>query len=41
MFAWFDAKASQLSHALRTADRPDVGRGYPGALRARIVAHAQ
>ncbi len=37
----FDAEATQLRHALRTADRPGVGRGYPKALRARVVAYAE
>ena len=37
----FDAEATQLRHALRTADRPGAGRGYPKALRARAVAYAQ
>jgi hypothetical protein len=37
----FDAEASQLRHALRTADRSGVGRGYPKTLRARVVAYAE
>ncbi|HEU4532506.1 MAG TPA: hypothetical protein VFS00_00265 [Polyangiaceae bacterium] len=37
----FDPEATQLRHALRTADRPGAGRGYPEALRARVVAYAQ
>ncbi len=37
----FDAGATQLRHALRNADRPGVGRGYPKTLRARVIAYAQ
>jgi transposase len=37
----FDAEASQLRHALRTADRSGVGRGYPKPLRERVVVYAQ
>jgi hypothetical protein len=37
----FDAEASQLRHALRTADRSGVGRGYPRSLRERVAAYVQ
>ena len=37
----FDAEATQLRHALRTADRSGVGRGYPKPLRERVVAYAE
>ncbi len=37
----FDAETTSLRHALRTTDRPGVGRGYPKALRARVVAYAE
>jgi hypothetical protein len=37
----FDAETTSLRHALRTADRPGVGRGYPKALRARVIAYAE
>lgn len=36
-----DAETTPLRHALRTADRPGVGRGYPKALRARVLAYAE
>ncbi|HEU4405313.1 MAG TPA: hypothetical protein VFS43_08500 [Polyangiaceae bacterium] len=37
----FDPEAATLRNALRTAQREGVGRGYPKALRARVVAYAQ
>ena len=37
----FDPEAATLRHALRTADRAGVGRGYPKTLRARVLAYAQ
>jgi hypothetical protein len=35
----FDAEATQLRHALRSADRSGVGRGYLKTLREGVVAY--
>jgi hypothetical protein len=36
-----DPEAAILRHALRTADRPGVGRAYPKTLRQRVVTYAR
>jgi hypothetical protein len=37
----FDPEAATLRHALRSADRPGAGRGYPKTLRERVLAYAE
>lgn len=37
----FDPEAATLRHALRSANRVGVGRGYPKTLRERVVAYTR